>query len=207
MSFGQSTITMTGDGGRRPASQLLTALQSIVMDLSETPEARLSRVTALIGNQVDTEKGMSRDAAFLPPIPAAKGGFAAWRMKRVQSHIEANLQRTLSTEDLAKLCGVSVSHFSRAFRKSLGVSPHVYVLERRIERAKRLMVASRQSLGLIALECGMADQAHFTRTFKRFVGLPPAAWRRSRNLGLPDPPGRPGDTSTPQRDSMRWGLT
>ncbi len=70
--------------------------------------------------------------------------------------------------------------FNVAFRNRIGQSPHDYILQRRVERAQGLMLASDKTLAEIADECGLADQSHFTRLFRRFVGESPAAWRRAR---------------------------
>jgi AraC-like DNA-binding protein len=71
-------------------------------------------------------------------------------------------------------------HFAVAFRNSVGESPREHIIRRRIERAQGLMLSTEKSLSDIAAECGLADQAHLTRLFRRIVGDSPAAWRRAR---------------------------
>jgi AraC-like DNA-binding protein len=71
-------------------------------------------------------------------------------------------------------------HFNVAFRKSVGDSPHQYIIRRRIERAQGLMLSTDLSLSEIAAQCGLADQAHLTRLFRKVAGESPAAWRRAR---------------------------
>jgi transcriptional regulator GlxA family with amidase domain len=78
------------------------------------------------------------------------------------------------------LANLSRYHFSRAFRQSFEDTPHAYVMRRRIERAQGLMLTSVVPLGQIAVECGLADQAHFTKLFRRLVGESPSVWRRAR---------------------------
>jgi AraC family transcriptional regulator len=73
----------------------------------------------------------------------------------------------------------SKGHFSRAFKRSLGLSPTAYVAIRRVERAKALMSSTREHLSEIALACGFTDQSHFTRWFRRIVGVSPGQWRRN----------------------------
>ena len=85
-----------------------------------------------------------------------------------------------SVDDLAALVELSSFHFCRAFRDSFGDSPHAYVTRRRIERAQGLMLTTDNSLSQVAMDCGLADQAHFNRLFRRFVGESPGAWRRAR---------------------------
>jgi AraC family transcriptional regulator len=74
---------------------------------------------------------------------------------------------------------LSVSHFSRAFRRTMGVAPHSWLLARRIEVAKERLRDCRLSLSDVALACGFADQSHLTRVFTRMVGVSPGAWRRA----------------------------
>jgi AraC-like DNA-binding protein len=76
--------------------------------------------------------------------------------------------------------GLSKSHFTRAFKRTFGVSPCTYLLLRRIEVAQGLMLTTCQPLSSIALSCGMYDQSHFTRSFHRLVGETPDSWRRTR---------------------------
>jgi AraC family transcriptional regulator len=98
----------------------------------------------------------------------------------VTSHIEAHLDRPIRNEDLAALVRLNPSHFGRAFRNSFGEPPHEYLIRRRVERAQGLMLSSDAPLSEIALDCGLADQAHLSRLFRRLVGETPRAWRRAR---------------------------
>lgn len=116
-----------------------------------------------------------------PPIPnhLPYGGLATWQAARVRAHVEANLETPLRVADLAAMTRLSVSHFSRAFRISFGRPPHAYVMIRRAERAKRLMLLDDPiPLAEIALRCGLSDQAHLSRMFRKIVGDSPGTWRR-----------------------------
>lgn len=88
------------------------------------------------------------------------------------------LDSTIRAGDLAGVVRLSTSHFFRAFRETFGESPLAYVMKRRMLRAQELMLTSQATLSQVALECGMCDQAHFSRTFRRIVGTNPMAWRR-----------------------------
>jgi transcriptional regulator GlxA family with amidase domain len=109
-----------------------------------------------------------------------KGGLAPWQIRKVASHIEANLDKPIKSGDLAALLDLTPCHFSRAFRNSFGNSPLEHVIRRRMERAQGLMLSTGAPLSQIALECGLADQAHFSRLFRRTVGESPKVWRRAR---------------------------
>jgi AraC-like DNA-binding protein len=112
------------------------------------------------------------------PATNARGGLAAWQVKRAEDALAANLEGDLSLADLANDCGLSASHFSRAFRQSTGLSPHQWLQQRRVDAAKGLLADRKLSLSEVALACGFADQSHFTRVFARLAGISPGAWRR-----------------------------
>jgi len=116
------------------------------------------------------------------PVPGPR--LTAWQRRRVLDHIETRLAQPLRNRDLAALVGYSEFHFSVAFRNALGAPPHEYLIRRRIERAQQLMVSSELPLCQIAAECGLADQSHLSRLFRRVVGDTPAAWRRNRSPAL-----------------------
>jgi AraC family transcriptional regulator len=107
------------------------------------------------------------------------GGLATWQARRTLAYIEANLASKMEIEDLANVVALSRSHFSRAFKHSVGLSPMEYVVMRRVERAKALISATKEPLAEVALACGFADQAHLNRRFRDIVGISPGRWRRS----------------------------
>ena len=115
------------------------------------------------------------EAASLSPQP----GLATWQERRAKQLMKEGLEANVSLRRLADECGLSVSHFIRAFRKSTGLPPHQWRLRLRIERAKDLMTRSKMPLSEIALNCGFVDQSHFTRVFARAVGVTPSAWRKA----------------------------
>jgi len=107
------------------------------------------------------------------------GGLARWQARRAVTYIDGHLESRLDVPLLAKLVSFSKSHFSRAFKQSLGLPPMAYVKMRRIERAKILMISTNQQLTEIALICGFADQSHLNRSFRRVIGVSPGRWRRT----------------------------
>lgn len=107
------------------------------------------------------------------------GGLARWQARRTLAYIEDNLGSKMAISDLAALVSFSKSHFSRAFRRSLGLSPMAYVTKRRVERAKVMMTSTGEQLTDIAFACGFADQSHLNRSFRRVVGMSPGLWRRT----------------------------
>ncbi|MGC1782569.1 MAG: AraC family transcriptional regulator, partial [Acidobacteriaceae bacterium] len=104
------------------------------------------------------------------------GGLAPWQKRRLMDLIDSNLDGQLRLSYLADECGLSVSHFSRSFKRSFGVPVHRYLIVRRVERAKILMRSSSAPLSEIALESGFSDQAAFSRKFRAIVGTSPMRW-------------------------------
>jgi AraC family transcriptional regulator len=103
-----------------------------------------------------------------------------WQARRVQDYIEGNLDKPIRVRDLSALVYRTQAHFSRAFKRTFGLSPHAYVLRRRIQVAAQLMIQTSTSLSEIALKCGFTDQAHFSKRFRQHTGATPRAWRREQ---------------------------
>jgi AraC-like DNA-binding protein len=104
-------------------------------------------------------------------------GLAPWQALRVARHVDVNLSDRLCVSDMARIAGLSLSHFSRAFARHFSQSPRAYIISCRVEEAKRLMTTTDLRLSQIALDCGFADQAHLSRLFRRLVGVSPLIWR------------------------------
>jgi AraC-like DNA-binding protein len=107
-----------------------------------------------------------------------RGGLAPWQKRRVMDLFREHLDAPVRLPTLAGECGLSVSHFARAFRQSFGTPPHHYLLLQRVERAKALLSRSGCALSEVAQKAGFSDQASFSRTFKALVGTTPGQWRR-----------------------------
>jgi len=135
----------------------------------------LNDVSALLGShgQDSSANPFAVLSGFQP------GGLARWQARRALAHVEENLGSKISTSELAALVSFSKSHFSRAFKRSLGISPMAYVTRRRVEHAKAMMITTDRQLTEIALSCGFADQSHLNRSFRRAVGMSPGKWRRT----------------------------
>ena len=114
---------------------------------------------------------------YTPDAP--RGGLSPGALRRVREYIAAHIHESLDIATLAPVAGLSVCHFSRAFKASVGMPPHRYLLEQRIKKAAELIERSEQLLINIALAVGFADQAHFSRTFHALVGLTPCQFRRA----------------------------
>jgi len=114
------------------------------------------------------------------PPKLTKGGLAPWQVRLAKEVVETRLDGKIGLEDLARECGLSRSHFARAFKKSTGKPPHRWLMEQRLGRARELLLKSKLSLAEISDACGFADQSHFTRCFFAATGTVPSEWRRLR---------------------------
>jgi AraC-like DNA-binding protein len=110
----------------------------------------------------------------------ARSGLAPWQERRAKEMLTADLSGDISLAELASACRLSPGHFSQSFKRSVGCPPHRWLLKQRIERAKHLMLTSRQPLCEIAIDTGFADQSHLTRVFTQQLGTSPGAWRRAQ---------------------------
>jgi AraC family transcriptional regulator len=167
-------------------STLMQALDSAISGNNDSAERAISRAAAILKGAEEIA-----DSAHRPSrqSEAVRGGLAPWQIRRITTFIDANLDGKLRTADLAKLVGLSTFHFIRAFGESFGHPPHRYVMRRRVQRAQGLMLTTAAPLGQIALECGLADQTHFSKLFSRVTGESPASWRRARTGPLRGPAG------------------
>jgi AraC-like DNA-binding protein len=162
----------------------LQALVSSVVDLlnaakrqldvnREAARASISRASSLLCVEIDKD---------LERTPSRHGHSALlrWQSQRVSDYVDAHLHRRILVSDLSAIVQRSEAHFARAFKKTFGLTPHAYVLRRRLEKASHLMLASDNCLSDIALACGMTDQAHLCKIFRQMTGRTPGAWRRER---------------------------
>jgi AraC-like DNA-binding protein/PAS domain-containing protein len=117
---------------------------------------------------------LERQFAVQPP----RGGLSVAALRRVCEFVESHLEDNISLDDLADAARLSVYHFARAFRHSTGVSPHRYVLQQRVRRAKQLLVQTDLPLARIASAVGFSDQGHLSRQFRGLVGTTPSSYRK-----------------------------
>jgi AraC family transcriptional regulator len=125
-------------------------------------------------------------AVSKPVLEFKANGLSQLQLARVIDYMKANLTQDLSILDLATLTGMSESHFSRSFKRSVGISPYQYLIQQRVERAKQLLkqrsLAKPPGTGIaistIALDCGFANQTHLTKVFRQIAGMTPKAYQK-----------------------------
>jgi AraC family transcriptional regulator len=122
----------------------------------------------------------------LAPFQSARwlgGALPRARIRAVVEYIEEQLGSGLSLEQMAAVAHLSPYHFTRQFKVATGLSPHQYVIMRRVERAKHLLQAGgERTLAEIAAYAGFSDQSQFSHHFKRFVGVTPGQFQRSARI-------------------------
>lgn len=117
--------------------------------------------------------------ATQPEIAIYQGGLSDRSLFQAIEYIDHHLSQSIKLEDLSNHLGISKFHFSRLFKKSMGVSPHQYVMQQRIELAKQLLLKADTSISDIALECGFNSHAHMSKYFRNYVGMTPKNYRQS----------------------------
>src|SRR6267142_357452 len=115
--------------------------------------------------------------------PTNRGGLAPARANRICEYIDSHLQENIALEVLAEIAQLSVHHFARAFRQSLGIPPHNYIVQRRVEHAQQLLRNTDLPLSEIAIEVGFTDQSHLARHFRTFIGVSPSLARHRFRAG------------------------
>jgi len=133
----------------------------------------VGHVASALRTYLTRNRGGAQSAVSFRP-----GSLPTWKERRVKELMHLEIANKLSLERLALECGLSVRHFTRAFRLSTGVSPHRYLLGLRLEKARQLLMKPAIPLHEVANSCGFADQSHFTRVFSAVEKLSPGMWRR-----------------------------
>jgi transcriptional regulator GlxA family with amidase domain len=116
----------------------------------------------------------------LAPVRQSRGGLPPGAMRRVREHVETHLSESVELAELAAIAGMSVFHFARQFKQSAGITPHHYLVEKRVERAREMLARTDLSLSEIAIVTGFSDQSHFARHFRQMLGLTPGQFRWSQ---------------------------
>ena len=163
-----------GIGGAQ-MQHIVGALTNEAGDGTPSGLAFVDTLTTALGLQLVQQAGTSK-----PVPPRIRGGLAPAVRRRVLELMDAHPDAHLTIDALARVAGLSPAHFARAFKESIGRAPHQHLLALRLERARRMLEVPDAALSDVALRAGFADQAHFTRFFKRHYGLTPGMLLRSR---------------------------
>ncbi|KQV42704.1 MULTISPECIES: AraC family transcriptional regulator [unclassified Rhizobium] len=157
---------------------LMGALFSPASDRLEHSVLFIDQLSMAIGMHVVHRYGNAQRQIVAPRLTGRR--LSPRGLAKVQEMIRSRLGGDLSLEELARACNLSESTFLRAFRETVGKTPHQFLMAERVEKARDLLAFSGLPISEIAAICGFADQSHFTRVFSRLVGAAPGVWRRSR---------------------------
>lgn len=112
-------------------------------------------------------------------VPACVGGLSPYQLRCTIDYVETHLGQEIKLADIAELLGMSQYHFCRLFRQSMGFSPYQYVIQKRVEQAKKMLrQLQNTSIAAIALECGFSSQSSLCKHFRNLTGVTPKAYRR-----------------------------
>ena len=165
-------LELSARRARECVKRVISLLDSAIGELNRDHSAKCTilQAASLLREQID------------PQAAAADGGerLLAWQARKVREYIDGHIARPIRVADLSALIHLSEAHFSRAFKRTFGASPHAFVTLRRIELAAQYMLETDTCLSDIALRCGFTDQAHLGNHFRQSTGETPAAWRRAR---------------------------
>lgn len=191
MAVTSSEITAQMSGAGTSQRDQLARLVIEARTYFETDLCRAKLCIQRAADLVQPKLEAGSAAGGLLPRP---GALANWQMKKVAAHVELHVAERIRIADLASAVNLSVGYFSRAFSLSFGMPPHVYITQRRILRAEQQMATTTDSLAVIAVDCGMADQSHLCRTFRRVVGMSPGLWRRAAAAAVAQEEGMTAET-------------
>jgi transcriptional regulator GlxA family with amidase domain len=124
----------------------------------------------------------TRDAAASTVValrPRIRGGLPPRALRRVREFVDEHLEENIGIQALASIAGLSMYHFARAFKQSERITPHEYLIQCRVQRAKDLLAETDLPLSEIALASGFSDQSHCARRFREHVGVTPSSYRWS----------------------------
>ena len=192
-----SILGLWSGDGEVPAQPRLEGLPS-------KPQGRRVIVSRMRHQQVLVSA--MKPFAKCPPPWGATGTPPARGIAYAIDFIEANIDQDLDLPSLAKVSAMSVYHFARCFKRVVGVSPHAYVVRRRIHRAKYLLQCATNRLVDVSIACGFSSQAHFTTAFRRDSGVTPGEYRRAQALLIADLQGPDRRQAMPVRAlEGNWG--
>lgn len=148
-----------------------------ILESEGTPQTNGVAISAI----TQAMKALSDPFGIVPKHKS--GGLAGWQCSALRKHIVENIRDRISISDLAETANLSTSHFCRAFRVSFDCSPSQFITQQRVERSRKMLLETNESLSQIAFDCGFSDQSHFSRIFHDLTGETPWRWRKERRDG------------------------
>jgi AraC-like DNA-binding protein len=146
------------------------------------PESALGAQRSRTSAALHTRPPLNAVASLRQRTPAAqaRGGLPPGAMRRVREYVDAHLGESMDLAELAAVAGLSVFHFARQFKQTVGVTPHSYLIQRRVERAQDMLARTDLALSEVAVAAGFSDQSHLARHFRQMLGTTPREFRWSQ---------------------------
>lgn len=164
-------------GGDPLIERLMLGIGDALHDEASTATPYVDYLTrAIAAHLIRRHSSLSTAAAF----EHVSQQLAKARLDKAIDFIESNLDHSIDLTAIASAAGLSPGHFARQFRASIGMAPHQFLMQRRVEHAQRKLGETSATIADIAYGCGFANQEHLTRLFKRICGVTPAVYRRTR---------------------------
>jgi AraC family transcriptional regulator len=153
--------------------------------LSELYAPQTEERTAYIAAMANALKAhiLSGPPAHGNPVDLPVSDFSAYRLHQIMNAVLADPAQEHSLEQMAMVAGVTPSHFCRLFKKAMGISPHQYVMQARLDRAQQMLVQTNLSLATLSEMAGFASQSHFSRAFRARFGMAPSDYRQQERRG------------------------
>ena len=174
--LGGSILELTAGKPHAWVKRVITLLDAAIGELDRDHSAKgtILQAASLLREQTDSQAaaGALNEA----------GGLLAWQARKVLAYIDSHIAGPIRVAELCALIQRSEAHFSRAFKRTFGASPHAFVIQRRVQLAAQYMLETDACLSDIALRCGFTDQAHLCKHFRQATGETPGAWRRARRM-------------------------
>jgi AraC family transcriptional regulator len=163
-------------------------LQQMLMNTSVTPtsdttQRQIHPEAAIHGGVVEANPVLRKalDPQAGDGVWRTRERLLAWQARKLREYIDSHLADPIRNADLCALIGLSQVYFARSFKSTFGMSPHAFVVRRRLELAAEYMLQTNAPLSDIAIQCGFSDQAHMSKRFLEATGWTPAAWIRSNS--------------------------
>ena len=174
--LGGSILELTAGKPHAWVKRVITLLDAAIGELDRDHSAKgtILQAASLLREQIDSQAA--------PGVIDEGGRLLAWQARKVLAYIDSHIAGPIRVAELCALLQRSEAHFSRAFKRTFGASPHAFVIQRRLELAGQYMLQTEAPLSDIALRCGFTDQAHLCKHFRQATGETPGAWRRARRM-------------------------
>lgn len=170
-------------GVRDPVvSELLRKLAPLLSSCESTEGLHLDELAVTVGTHIMAAYGGEKAGDSSKRV-----GLSRVQERRARQFLMDNIDQDTGIEDVARECGLSKGRFIKAFRESIGLPPHQWLLLQRIDMARDLMRNTSLPLAQISVQTGFADQSHFSKTFRRIVGISPARLRREAGSDIRQP--------------------